>query len=194
MLCCWPACSSISRERERGLPKVSSQKEHHFWHYKVIILCLALLQTYFWLSDTPKLVFVFVFGPCLIIWAGYLIHEAPSKLFSRTSSIKMGAVEPIPVQSWSQNAWQISVAIMRGWCLWLPCVYTWFQCYWEKSHMYAEEVDLHLLHLIKLKCRGGKNQHLHVICICRQETKKWKYVPWEHVGKERLVSFCQEEE
>lgn len=74
------------------------------------------------------------------------------------------------------------------------CLYTWFQCYWEKSHMYAEEVDLHLLHLIKLKCRGEKNQHLHVICICRQETKKWKYVPWEHVGKERLVSFCREEE
>lgn len=104
-------------ERER-LPKVSNQKELHFWHYQVIILCLALLQTYFWLADT----FVFDFGPCLIVWAGYLIHEAPSKLFSRTSSIKMGAVEPIPVQPWSQNAWQIRVTIMRGWCLWLPSI------------------------------------------------------------------------
>lgn len=87
-----------------------------------IIFCVALLQTYFWLSDTPKLGFVFDFGPCLIVWAGYPIHEPPSKLFSRTSSINMGAVEPIPVQPWSQNAWQISVTIISGWCIWLPCV------------------------------------------------------------------------
>lgn len=106
----------------RGLiaSKFSNQKKGHVWHYQVIILCVALLQSHFCLSDTPKLDFVFDFvpWPCpLFAPLGWLPDSGHPLIWE--PDLRNSSTKPAPARwaLWSQFQFNCDDEMTDKWVL-----------------------------------------------------------------------------
>lgn len=168
MLRCWPACSS--REREDSL-KLAVRKNITFditrWLFYVLLFCKHTFDSLILPSLVLFLILDHVWSFGLVTW---------SMKLHRSSS-----AEPAPSRwvLWSQFQFNHE-AKMPDKLVLHSCVGDVFGCHVSKHDFSVTGRKAtcmlkrwtYISYIWSNWNVGGGDQHLHVICICRQETKK----------------------